>query len=224
MHRELHPTHRHSPLSKHAARAYRCWVVCALRLLLLLLLLLLPRRHARCLLPSPLGPYLRRYINAYFKGLIEGIFMHAGDVIKFAGDALQVVWRNRRGSTDSLAQLVYRASRCCLDLLNRLNNFSPVEGVVLKLHMGVGAGVLSSFYVGGHANKWEYFVAGEPIEQMSDATEEATHGQLVLSTHAYDILSGDEALVRKYALQGSVLPSTQFLLEAMPPSEGAPPG
>ena len=83
-------------------------------------------------------------------------------MIKFAGDALQVVWRNRRGSTDSMAQLVFRASRCCLDLLNRLNNFSPVEGVVLKLHMGIGAGVLSSFYVGGHAGKWEYFVAGSP--------------------------------------------------------------
>ena len=32
----------------------------------------------------------RRYINAYFKELIDGIFLHGGDVIKFAGDALQV--------------------------------------------------------------------------------------------------------------------------------------
>ena len=30
-----------------------------------------------------------------------------------------------------------------------------------------------------------YRDAGEPIEQMSDATEEATHGQLVLSKHSY---------------------------------------
>ena len=59
-------------------------------------------------------------------------------------------------------------------MCSQLNEFRPVEGVVLKLHMGVGAGKLSSFYVGGHAQKWEYFVAGEPIEQMSDATEEAT--------------------------------------------------
>ena len=44
------------------------------------------------------------------------------------------------GTTDTLPQLVLRASCCCLDLLKRLNNFSPVEGVVLKLHMGVGAG------------------------------------------------------------------------------------
>jgi class 3 adenylate cyclase len=54
----------------------------------------------------------RRYINAYFKELIDGIFQHAGDVIKFAGDAMQVVWRNRRNTFESLPQLVLRASVC----------------------------------------------------------------------------------------------------------------
>ena len=37
-----------------------------------------------------------------------------------------------------------------------------------------GAGKLSSFYAGGYMGKWEYFVAGPPIEQMSDAAEEAS--------------------------------------------------
>lgn len=116
-----------------------------------------------------------RYINKYFDLLITGISAHGGDVIKFAGDALQVVWRNRTGTfgsehsatdTESIGKLVARASLCCLDLLSNLNEYSPVEGVVLRLHMGVGAGELSEFYVGGHNDKWEYFVAGEPIEQV----------------------------------------------------------
>ena len=34
--------------------------------------------------------------------------------------------------------------------------------------MGVGVGTMSEFYVGGCAGKWEYFVAGEPAEQMSN--------------------------------------------------------
>lgn len=125
----------------------------------------------------------RRYINAFFKELIDGIYLYSGDVIKFAGDALQVVWRNRKGSQLTLPQLVLLASRCCLKLLDELNGREIVKGVSLKLHMGIGAGQLSSFYCGGHAGKWEYFVAGEPIEQMSDATEEATHGELFLSSH-----------------------------------------
>jgi class 3 adenylate cyclase len=95
-------------------------------------------------------------MNKYFDLLIDSISEHGGDVIKFAGDALQVVWRNRPadGSSsaaaassaaapatpvsavstakpngqDSLAGLVLRAANCCLDLLLNLNEYSPVEG------------------------------------------------------------------------------------------------
>ena len=132
-------------------------------------------------------------------------------MIKFAGDAMQVVWRNRRNTFESLPQLVLRASVCCLDLLKRLNNFSPVDGVTLRLHMGIGCGDISEFYVGGHGNKWEYFVAGEPIQQMSDATEEATHGQLVLSSKAWEVINTEEIISTK-RLVGGVLESTQYLL------------
>ena len=71
-------------------------------------------------------------------------------------------------SNETLAQLIFRASACCLHLLKTLNNYSPpgVDDVTLKLHMGIGAGTLSSFYLGGWEGKWEYFVAGEPIEQV----------------------------------------------------------
>ncbi|KAL1515656.1 hypothetical protein AB1Y20_002274 [Prymnesium parvum] len=243
---------------------------------------------------------LNQYINSYFELLISGIADHGGDVIKFAGDALQVVWRaqspshglelpsslsnsarssqtsfgsmvpnehaaleapaaahsrsadahsrsaersrelpplplhrSRMASSgrlpfrpmrsqssvhhephelDGLARLVAQASHCCLDLLANLNEYSPVDGVVLRLHMGVGAGELSEFYVGGYAGKWEYFVAGEPIEQMSDATEEATHGQLVLSRPAYEALRSRSDPLLKPQLVGTELPSGQFLL------------
>ena len=56
---------------------------------------------------------------------------------------------------------------------------------------------------------------------MSDATEEATHGQLVLSTHAYVLLQADEDTRVRWTLKGTVLESTQFLLEAAEPSDDA---
>ena len=48
-----------------------------------------------------------------------------------------------------LSRLVARALRCCVDMLTNLHGFSPTAGVVLDLHMGIGAGPLSAFYVGG---------------------------------------------------------------------------
>eukprot|EP00965_Chrysotila_dentata_P201366 6180529-Pleurochrysis_carterae.AAC.2 len=37
---------------------------------------------------------LNQYVNSYFEQLIELVAASEGDVIKFAGDALQVVWRS----------------------------------------------------------------------------------------------------------------------------------
>ena len=158
---------------------------------------------------------LSQYINAFFLQLIDQISEYGGDVIKFAGDALQVVWRaqvverleqlqalpedsaGQQPSSPSpmegalatpddevLADLVLTASRCCLHLLRTLDGFSPVPGVSLSLHMGIGAGTLSAFTLGGHEGKWEYFVAGEPIAQMADAAEGASSGELVISARA----------------------------------------
>ena len=45
-----------------------------------------------------------------------------------------------------------------------------VKGVRAQRHMGIGAGRLSSFYIGGHAGRGAPSVAGEPMPQMSDAT------------------------------------------------------
>ena len=99
-----------------------------------------------------------------------------------------------------------RSAACCLYLLETLNDFSPSEGVSLTLHMGVGVGPMSAFYVGGNGNKWEYFVAGEPIEQMSDAAEEAVSGQLVLSVPGVcgepNALQSDSPLLFALALHG----------------------
>lgn len=131
--------------------------------------------------------------------LIDVILASGGDIIKFAGDAMQVVWRVpegqqigaggvQRGGNDeacasclqsrseeasqsshessadvaqavppdghALAEQVLRASRCCMAMLTQFHGFSPTPGVSLSLHMGIGAGNLDGFIVGGHLNKW----------------------------------------------------------------------
>ena len=196
------------------------------------------------------------YVNSYLERLIRGVSLYYGDVIKFAGDALQVVWRDSAvldsytagqlssealvrqlarenlSDADSMAtngpawealvrapgmtRHVMQACRCCLYLLNNLNNFSPVEGVQLTLHMGIGAGKLSSFTVGGDNGKWEYFIAGEPIQQMSDATETASSGQLVLSPPAFEALNMLEA---SFEIAKERLESQEVLLTAITPRE-----
>ena len=53
-----------------------------------------------------------------------------------------------------MGRKVLEAARCCLAMLSDLSGFSPVKGVALKLHIGVGAGRMVAYTVGGHLKKW----------------------------------------------------------------------
>jgi class 3 adenylate cyclase len=84
---------------------------------------------------------------------------------------------------EDLSELIVRAAACNLTLLTRLNNFRPVPDVCLSLHCGIGAGQIVGLFVGGVRDLWEFYVAGEPIEQMSIAGEEAKAGEVMLSPY-----------------------------------------
>jgi hypothetical protein len=74
---------------------------------------------------------------------------HSRSIIKFAGDAILVLWRNaRRPAEDEpvqpLRMLVMRAVLCNLALIHRHNRFLPPgldesAGIRLQLHTGIGA-------------------------------------------------------------------------------------
>jgi class 3 adenylate cyclase len=50
---------------------------------------------------------LNKFISGYFEKLVEVVVLHGGDIIKFAGDAMLVVWRNK---AKSLANVITPAN------------------------------------------------------------------------------------------------------------------
>jgi class 3 adenylate cyclase len=144
-------------------------------------------------------------------------------IIKFAGDALLVIWKTNEYSKKSfhsfpsrkikgtvaldkamgkfldepIEVLILQATTCMLELMSSHNNFDASEAAsdvglslssknVLQLHVGIGAGEVCGCFVGGTNDVWEYFVAGEAIQDMAKAGEEAEKGELVLSSFAYE--------------------------------------
>ena len=89
----------------------------------------------------------------------------------------------------SLHELTLRATLCCLVLLQHQNALVPgAIGSALRLHMGIGAGLCSGFMVGGFRRSWEFYIAGDPVTDMSLAANEAQAGQLVLAQSAYHFM------------------------------------
>lgn len=127
---------------------------------------------------------LTTHLNAYFGQLIELILAHEGDIVKFAGDAMLAIWP---AESFSLDQATYCASQCALAILNDLGEYQAADAE-LRLHIGIGAGELQEFYIGGMSGKWEYVVAGEPISQVALAETAAGIGEVCLSLAAWELI------------------------------------
>ncbi|HEY9857396.1 MAG TPA: adenylate/guanylate cyclase domain-containing protein [Stenomitos sp.] len=144
---------------------------------------------------------LGRLLNVAFGHLIETVCAHGGDIVKFAGDALVAIWVPDAAHPElDLAAL--RAAQAGLALQEGL---ASKEG--LSLRVGIGAGEVEVYQVGGLHGEWETFLAGEALRRTGRAEAAAQPGQVVLTPIAWE-------LVRAQGV-GSPLPEGGVLLESL---------
>jgi len=127
---------------------------------------------------GPVGPeQVSKHLNKYFGSLIDVVYAHGGDVLKFAGDALICMFADYDSPpTEDLAKISLRAVQCGFEIQNtpELSQYDSSEGFKLTLHIGVGAGELYALFVGGIADSWEFLVVGEPFLQLKTAVDNSS--------------------------------------------------
>ncbi|KAL3921149.1 MAG: hypothetical protein SGPRY_005001, partial [Prymnesium sp.] len=115
-------------------------------------------------------------VNFYFTQMTKIISACGGDVIKFAGDALIVLWLDAPKSV-----LMHRACECALELQDALHNAQMNSSLLLSLKIGIGVGSATMFYVGGHQSRCEYFAAGPALRESFEACALAGSGDVMVS-------------------------------------------
>lgn len=130
---------------------------------------------------------LTRVLNLYFSQLVDLVVAHGGEVMKFAGDALLAVWPAGTAAAE-LAAATHRAAQCGLFAQRRLHAFQVSDDIRLSLKISVGVGNLGIVHVGGGRDRWEFFLAGQPVEQVGQAARYAHPGEVVLSAAAWAVL------------------------------------
>jgi class 3 adenylate cyclase len=120
--------------------------------------------------------YLARHLNSYFEQLVRVLASQGGDVFKYAGDAILVVWPP---STEDLQTLSRRAAQCALEVDEKLQGVKMEEGVTLNVKVGVGVGEICIIHVGGQMNRMEYLAVGEPLVQAFHAEGHASKCEVV---------------------------------------------
>lgn len=135
----------------------------------------------------------------------------AGDVIKFCGDAIIVLWPLEQNcDLETQFMAVELALKCSLQLLrvcgrydkNLSNDRPPVS---LRLHCGVSCGYIHSMCLGA-GDRWEYLIAGPPMKQVGIAASEAGTGEVCISRevqdHVCDIFQLEKMPLGSYKILG----------------------
>ena len=67
-------------------------------------------------------------INRYMEGMVKILGKYGGDIIKFVGDALIVMWPEDK-SPQGAQTIVRKAIQCALDIQKEMDNFTIITGV-----------------------------------------------------------------------------------------------
>src|SRR6266511_2782712 len=145
---------------------------------------------------------LARILNDYFGQLIDLVYEYGGDVVKFGGDAIIVVWpipealsdqtqgEPAPASREGWRQLTLRAAQCAFKIRERLLNYQA-EGSTLYLKFSLGTGQVWESHIGGVFNRWEFVLGGEPLIEISAANHFAKAGDIIASPSAWELIKGD---------------------------------
>ena len=134
------------------------------------------------------GPeFLAFCLNRYMELLINIIGKNGGDIFKFAGDALLVIWP--ASENNDLEEYSVRAFHCAKQIQKKLNNLDMGIGNRLSVKVGLGFGDCSIFYVGGTFKRSEYLIVGPAMKQACSAECHATQGgQIIVSEKMHNYL------------------------------------
>ena len=144
-------------------------------------------------------------LDTHFGKINDLIRHHGGDVENIAGDAILAFWCIDEHN-ENLEGAVMQASRCAQDLMRKFDHESIADDNELRFRMALVSGDLFDLHVGGHAGRWNYLLAGDPLLKITAMVDEAHSGEIFADTKTAEILGETATLTgpRFYRLTGQV--------------------
>lgn len=134
---------------------------------------------------------LTSVLNQVFEALITTIESHGGQVFKFGGDALSMMWPC---DPENMAEAVWRAVQAAFAMQAAMARFATVSTnqgqVELRMKIGISVGEVLEVHAGGVFSRWEYVLAGEPMAAMSRAENMAEADQIVIDRNCWELIHG----------------------------------
>lgn len=137
-------------------------------------------------------------MSNYFTSLLDIIHSYGGDVLKFVGDALMVLFPIDHFSTQDnktqdqvglLASIQCALKACSLEYTpsNYLINEEILKTLTMTNRVAIGFGDMYGLHV-GTSRRTEFLIMGEPIQQITLAIKCAFTKSLVVSSVVWDLI------------------------------------
>ncbi|MCE2681266.1 MAG: AAA family ATPase, partial [Burkholderiales bacterium] len=154
-------------------------------------------------------------LNYYFDGLIEQVTSHGGDIVKFAGDAMLILWSATSGQQ---AQLFAESAVACAHALQSvMSDYSGQRGESLSMKVAVSAGQIRQVYLGGLLDRREMILTGGAIAELGHANDHAKPGDVIVCDSAQALLlkSGDRTSAQAKKITTGNAPQRLHITESI---------
>ncbi|KAJ2954748.1 hypothetical protein O0L34_g3051 [Tuta absoluta] len=117
-------------------------------------------------------------LNTYLGALIEIIYSHGGDIIKFAGDAFLALWKTDKRTY--LSHTIHSVIACALVIQHSYAKYETDVKVNLRVKLAISAGNLM-FSPIGKGIDMNYVIFGLPVMEAKLAESVCSSGEVKLS-------------------------------------------
>ncbi|XP_074465232.1 adenylate cyclase type 10-like [Larus michahellis] len=126
---------------------------------------------------------LAQTLNEYLCDILEEFLIFGGDILKFAGDAVLVLWRT---PPQEVARTISLVLHCSQQIQKKYGRRDTDVGQKIQLKIGISAGTMSLPVFGDES--WQHFcIFGPCLAEVRDAKEVAGAGEVVLSATCWEL-------------------------------------
>ncbi len=121
-------------------------------------------------------------LNQYFDPLIRTIHAYGGDIIKFAGDAMLILWVDEDGL--SLKRYAEGAIACAHELQALMQDCAQRRGESLSMKAAVSVGDIRQVCLGGVLGRRDMLLTGAALSELGRANDHAKPGDVIVCASA----------------------------------------
>ncbi|KAF1463369.1 Adenylate cyclase type 10, partial [Pygoscelis antarcticus] len=126
---------------------------------------------------------LAQTLNYYLCDILEEMLIFGGDILKFAGDAVLVLWRT---PPQELAKTISLVLQCSWQIQQKCGSRDTRVGQKVQLKIGISAGSMSLLTVGDRRRQY-FLICGQVLGEVCEAEQLANAGEVVLSATSWEL-------------------------------------